>query len=342
MGVPDRGEPASMEPAALATFIRQTFYPTVLTSSDLSFVNEQGLMPAGISVPAEELLFRLDRQEGRVRVAAGRAGLVGRPDDEADGRRAAEGFHAHPDALIYQRIGDERIALRQGSWIGGELIDFRAEGTAIPMLVYRINFANPAADRYSRLAIWQVRKTKAELDTAFRALAIGEFTDMRVVQRGASERPISTEIIGSSGGDRPGAAASHAVRPARQSVLVRHRAQCGRRGHRRDVLRARLGPRRRHVPGRRLRDGAGRRDLRGDPERISWTMESSCAGSIDPSEAPCQPGADWQPACQYLPFRHELESAVDEPLENGTSRTRMPPPAYQTLRYCSPRSKSDC
>jgi stage II sporulation protein D len=79
------------------------------------------------------------------------------------------------------------------------LIDFRAEGTAIPMLMYRINFANPAADRYSRLALWQVRKTKAELDAAFRSLAIGDFTDMRVVQRGASERPISTEIVGSGG-----------------------------------------------------------------------------------------------------------------------------------------------
>ena len=170
-------------------------------------------------------------------------------------------FTLNPDALIYQRIGDERLAMRQGSWIGGELIDFRAEGTTIPMLVYRINFANPAADRYSRLALWQVHKTKAELDTAFRALAIGEFTDMRVVQRGPSERPISTEIIGSSGrAHRARAAASHAARPARQPVLVRHRAQCGRRGHRRDVLRPRLGPRRRHVPGRRLRHGAGRRD----------------------------------------------------------------------------------
>jgi stage II sporulation protein D len=67
------------------------------------------------------------------------------------------------------------------------------------MLVYRINFANPAADRYSRLAIWQVRKTKAELDAAFRSLAIGEFTDMLVIQRGQSERLISTEVIGATG-----------------------------------------------------------------------------------------------------------------------------------------------
>ena len=89
--------------------------------------------------------------------------------------------------------------MRKGAWIGGELVDFRAEAGVIPMLVYRVNFANPAADRYSRLALWQVRKTKAELDTAFRSLAIGEFSDMRVIQRGASERLVSTEIIGSTG-----------------------------------------------------------------------------------------------------------------------------------------------
>ena len=67
------------------------------------------------------------------------------------------------------------------------------------MLIYRINFANPAADRYSRLALWQVHKTKAELDAAFRPLAIGEFSDMRVIQRGMSERLVSTEIVGTTG-----------------------------------------------------------------------------------------------------------------------------------------------
>src|SRR5437867_9985914 len=53
-------------------------------------------------------------------------------------------------------------------WIGGELMDFRAVGGTIRMLVYRINFANPAADRYSRLALWQVHKTREELDAAFK------------------------------------------------------------------------------------------------------------------------------------------------------------------------------
>ena len=198
-GVPDRGEPPSTEPAALASFIRQTFYPTVATTSDLSFVNEQGLVPAGASLPTPELLFRIiDRkaafewQQGVLTSWDGqkmRLIVNGQPKEYA----------LSPDVLVYQRIGDERLPMKEGSWIGGELIDFRAEGGTIPMLVYRINFANPAADRYSRLAIWQVRKTKAELDTAIAALGIGEFADMQVVERGPSGRPVATEIVGSAG-----------------------------------------------------------------------------------------------------------------------------------------------
>ena len=67
------------------------------------------------------------------------------------------------------------------------------------MLVYRINFANPAADRYSRLALWQVHKTRQELDAAFGSLTIGDFTDMRVRRARPSERPVNTEIVGSTG-----------------------------------------------------------------------------------------------------------------------------------------------
>jgi peptidoglycan hydrolase-like amidase len=199
MGLPERGEPSSSDPAVLATFIRETFYPSVLTTSDLSFAREQGLLPAEGPVSLEDVLFRLVDKKSAFEWQQGV--LVSLDGDKM--RLTVNGqpkeFSLAPDALIYQRMGDDRLALRQGSWIGGELIDFRSEGTSIPMLVYRINFANPAADRFSRLALWQVRKTKQELDTAFRSLAIGEFTDMRVLERGLSERQISTEIVGSSG-----------------------------------------------------------------------------------------------------------------------------------------------
>jgi stage II sporulation protein D len=199
MGLPPSGEPASTKADALAAFIRQTFYPSVLTASDLGFVREQGLLTPDEEIPREELLFRLidkksafEWQQGvLVSFDAGKVRLL-------VGGQLKE-FVLAPDALIYHRVGDTRLPLRSGSWIGGELLDFRAEGNTIPMLVYRINFANPAADRYSRLALWQVHKTKAELDAAFQPLKIGEFSDMRVIQRGESERLVRTEIIGSTG-----------------------------------------------------------------------------------------------------------------------------------------------
>src|SRR5205823_1883376 len=44
MGLPGQGEPQSTDIAALAPFIRQAFYPTVITTSDQSFVTEQGIL----------------------------------------------------------------------------------------------------------------------------------------------------------------------------------------------------------------------------------------------------------------------------------------------------------
>ncbi|PYS18261.1 MAG: hypothetical protein DMG11_33720 [Acidobacteria bacterium] len=188
MGLPGQGEPQSSETAALAAFIRQSFYPTVQVASDVSFVTEQGILPPQGLLPAREILFRLivlvswDGQTMKL--------LVNQQHRQ---------FKLSPDAPIYQRVGDERLGMRQGSWIGGELMDFRAIGDTIQMLVYRINFANPAADRYSRLALWQVHKTRQELDTAFKPLNIGGIQEMRVTERGPSERPLTTDIVGSNG-----------------------------------------------------------------------------------------------------------------------------------------------
>jgi peptidoglycan hydrolase-like amidase len=199
MGLPGQGEPASTDPAALATFIRQAFYPSVITASDLSFATEQGILPASGTIPMKEILFRLidkksafEWQQGVLTSWDGKVMKLvinGQPRE----------FRLNPDAPIYQRVGDDRLAMRQGSWIGGELVDFRAVADEIQMLVYRINFANPAADRYSRLALWQTHRTRQELDAAFKPLNIGGFENMRVIGRGPSERLLNTEIVGSSG-----------------------------------------------------------------------------------------------------------------------------------------------
>src|SRR5437867_11250387 len=199
MGLAVQGEPASSDPTTLASFIRQSFFPNVLTSSDLSFLTEQGILSASDGISLKEILFRLVDKKAAFEWQQGvliswdgttmKLLVDGQPKD----------FDLSPDAPIYQRVGDERLPMRQGSWIGGELMDFRAVGSTIQMLVYRINFANPAADRYSRLALWQVHKTRQDLDAAFKPLNIGVLQDLRVIGRGPSERPLNTEIVGSTG-----------------------------------------------------------------------------------------------------------------------------------------------
>lgn len=199
MGLPGQGEPQSTETPGLAAFIRQSFYPTVLTTSDVSFVTEQGILPPVGTLPIKEILFRLidkksafEWQQGVLTSWDGKViklNMNGQPRE----------FKLSADAAIYQRVGEERLAMRQGAWIGGELMDFRAVGDTIQMVVYRINFANPAADRYSRLALWQVHKTRQELDAAFKPLNIGGVQNMRVIARGPSERPLNTELVGSNG-----------------------------------------------------------------------------------------------------------------------------------------------
>jgi stage II sporulation protein D len=199
MGLAGQGEPPSMEANALAAFIRRSFYPTVQTGSDRDFLAGQGILSSASELPAREILFRLIDKKGAFEW---QQGVLVSWDGHTlnllvNGQPRA--FTLASDAPVYQRVGDERLAMRHGAWIGGELMDFRAASDTIQMVVYRINFANAAADRYSRLALWQSHKTRQELDAAFRPLNIGRFTDMQVIERGPSERLVRTEVDGSSG-----------------------------------------------------------------------------------------------------------------------------------------------
>lgn len=199
LGLPGQGEPSSMALASLSSFIRQNFYPTVLTTSDVSFVTEQGILPLAGSIPVKEILFRLIDKKSAFEWQQGVLTSWDGTTMKLLVNNQPKEFKLSPDAPIYQRVGDERLALREGTWIGGELIEFRAAGDTIQMLQYRINFANPAADRYSRLALWQVHKTRQDLDAAFKPLNVGAFQDLRVIARGPSERPLQTEIVGTKG-----------------------------------------------------------------------------------------------------------------------------------------------
>ncbi len=199
MGLPGQGEPRANDAATLSSFVRQAFYPSVITASDSGFVTEQGILPAAGTISTKEILFRLIEKKNAFEWQQGiLVSWDGNVMKLTVGGQPKE-FRLSPDAPIYQRIGDDRLPMRQGAWLGGELIDFRASNETIQMLAYRINFANPAADRYSRLALWQVHKTRQELDTAFKPLNIGDIQDVRVLERGPSERAVTSEIAGSGG-----------------------------------------------------------------------------------------------------------------------------------------------
>jgi peptidoglycan hydrolase-like amidase len=199
LGVGGAGEPSSASPPELAKYLRETFYSGVKTGSDLEFLIEQGILPGAGAVNREEVLYRLIGRKGAFEWQQGiLVSWDGRILTLAVGGRPTE-FRLSPDAPIFFRMGEERTAMQEGGWIGGELVDFRAVNGVIQMAVYRRNYVNPSADRYSRLAQWQVHKTKQEIETAFGSLKLGTIQGLRVTQRGASERPVSTEVTGSRG-----------------------------------------------------------------------------------------------------------------------------------------------
>ena len=196
LGVTGTGEPPTLAVAPLATWLKRNFYPNVKMTSDLEFMVEQGILPGTGTAKAREVLFHLIDKKSAFEW---QQGVLTQWDGQTMklnvGGKIVD-FRLKPDALFYFRMGDERTAMREGSWIGGELLEFRAVDGVIQMAVYRKNWVNPTADRYSRLAEWQVHKTRQEIETAFRSLNLGEIRGIRVIERGLSERPVSTEISG--------------------------------------------------------------------------------------------------------------------------------------------------
>jgi len=197
LGMTGSGEPPSLAVGPLATWLRANFYPNVKPGSDLEFMVEQGILPGtGVAV-LREVLFRLIDKKSAFEW---QQGVLTQWDGQTVklnvGGKIID-FKVSPNALYFFRMGDERTAMKEGEWIGGELLEFRAVDGVIQMIVYRKNWVNPSADRYSRLAEWQVHKTRQEIEIAFRSLNLGEIRGMRVIERGPSERPVSTEITGS-------------------------------------------------------------------------------------------------------------------------------------------------
>jgi len=199
MGITGAGEPPSLAVGPLAAWLRTNFYPNVKPGSDLEFMVEQGILPGTGRAVLREVLFRMIDKKGTFEWQQGVLTQWDGQTMKLNINGKIVDFKLKPNALFFFRMGDERSAMKEGTWIGGELLEFRAVEGLIQMAVYRKNWVNPSADRYSRLAEWQVHKTRQEIEMAFRSLNLGEIRDLRVIERGPSERLVSTEITGTRG-----------------------------------------------------------------------------------------------------------------------------------------------
>lgn len=199
LGLDPIGEPPSAEPDVLAQFIRTRFFPNIPTESDLEFLQEQGILSPAGGDAVRDVLLRLILKKNAFEWQSAR--LIAWDGQTFKVRMGPEihELSLKPDAAIFRRIGNERIPVDQGAWVGGESMDLRILDGQIEALVYRPNIGNPSADRYSPLARWQTHRTREELDTAIRSLDIGLLEDIRVLARGPSDRAVRVEFRGTDG-----------------------------------------------------------------------------------------------------------------------------------------------
>ena len=199
LGLTDVGEPPSMAPDELAAFIRSRFFPDVRVASDLAFLEDQGILLPTDRNDLDGVVLRLLERKNVFEWQSARLMLW---DGELMKVRigpAVEDFGLSPTAAIFQRVGQARIPVGDGAWLGGESMDIRVIDGQIEALVYRPNSGIVSADRYSPLVQWQTHRSREELDEAIAPLGIGLLEDIRVLARGLSERVVRVEFNGTRG-----------------------------------------------------------------------------------------------------------------------------------------------
>ncbi len=199
LGISNVGAPSGTSPEDLAPFIKSRFFPGIPAESDLLFLQQQGILSATGENQIQDVLLRLLLSKNVFEWQVAR--LIRWDGEVFETRIGAEVLQLSlaPDAALFKRIGDERIPVDQGVWLGGESMELRIVDDEIEALVYRAGPMSPAADRYSPLASWQTHRSSEELDRAIRALNIGSLDDIVILSRGPSNRAIRVEVRGTDG-----------------------------------------------------------------------------------------------------------------------------------------------
>ena len=187
--------------------MKEQFYPDIPTTSDRTFLEEQGiLIPGGDNSP-DRILARLLIAKNAFEWQTIR--LIAWDGEVFEARVGSHvrQFRLADDAAIFRRVGEVRLPVDQGAWIGGESMEIRLDGggalpedreavVEIAALVYRDNPAGTSADRYSPVARWQLHQTRDDLDASFESLGIGPIVDIAVLERGPSNRVVRARIEG--------------------------------------------------------------------------------------------------------------------------------------------------
>jgi stage II sporulation protein D len=197
MGLGEAGNPAGTDIDAVALFIKERYFPEIPASSPVLFLEQQGILLRGGSNSREEVILRLLLRKGAFEWRDAR--LVSW-DGEILRARVGQGIRdlrLDPAAPVFLRVGETRVPVSEGAWMGGERLQLRILDETVEALVYEpLPGATTSADRYSPLAHWETRLTREELNTAVAPLGIGELQDVVVLDRGASGRVVEAELRG--------------------------------------------------------------------------------------------------------------------------------------------------
>ena len=243
----------------------------LLIAEGVLFVSPIGQLRPSAAITRSEALGLL----ARAGLRAGLPGLLkarlrGVPEAELAVLRDGEdeSYPVHPSVRLYRSMDGRTSAVSELTLVAGEEVWFVLSEGDVVFLEARQSRLGVAADHASRYYRWDVSRTPEQLARSLaRYGSVGKVREVRPLRLGSSGRVVEASVLGDEGEVLlKGLEVREGPRATREPVRHGSRARPGVGGHRAlQLQRQGLGPRGRALPGRGLRHGQSRRDLRRDP-----------------------------------------------------------------------------
>jgi stage II sporulation protein D len=169
-------------------------------------------LPAGGHLNPQAVVSRADALAAVYRVVE-RAGLLSLPVGTArffyqgllivdPEKGEAQRYQLAAAPFLFKLMGQEPVPVTRLMVAGGEKVWFHTDASGrIDYLEEQPNPNGVARDRYSPVSRWETRMTAAEVTQRLRSrnIDVGSIVDLRVLQRGASQRIAALEVLGPKG-----------------------------------------------------------------------------------------------------------------------------------------------